>query len=472
MQELLWKETIKKHRMDEIMRDRGVVIIGYSGGADSSCLLHLMNSWCSENGVKLVAAHINHMIRGDEADSDEAFCRSTCEKLGVPFYSLRADVPALASESGRGIEETAREVRYKFFDSLSEELTGSADGAVIVTAHNAGDNLETVIFNMLRGAGTHGLCGIDPVRDGRYLRPIIADSGEAIRRWCRENSVEYVTDSTNTDTEYTRNHIRHNIVGEMKKICSDPTRAAYRMTELIRQDEEYLDSVASSHLGEGETAVDRDVLKSLHPAISSRVLRKMYGNAKRGSSTLGEVHVRELLILANSSTTYAKLSLPGKITAKLERNTVCMMLDEGIPDDEEIPSGIVFTYPSDGGIFENSLYKLTFSPTEHNHHQSNRKKDENIYKLSILTTLRFDKIKGVLTVKYREAGDTYRYGGMTRKVKKLLSDKKMGTIERSLLPILCDGEGIVWIPGFPPRDDVKYTGEGDPIYISCEKITR
>jgi tRNA(Ile)-lysidine synthase len=324
---------------------------------------------------------------------------------------------------------------------------------------------------MLRGAGTHGLCGIDPVRDGRYLRPLIADSGEAIRLWCKENYVGYVTDSTNTDTEYTRNHIRHNIVGEMKKICSDPTRAAYRMTELTRRDEEYLDSVASSHLGEGETAVDRDVLKSLHPAISSRVLRKMYSSVKRGSSTLGEVHIRELLLLANSPTTYAKLSLPGKITAKLDRDTVSMMSDEDNSTDEAKPFGIVFVYPSDGKIFENSLYKLTFSPTEHNHHESNRKKDENIYKLSILTTLRFDKIKGVLTVKYREAGDTYRYGGMTRKVKKLLSDKKMGTIERSLLPILCDEEGIVWIPGFPPRDDVKYTGEGEPVYISCDKIT-
>lgn len=469
MQELLWKETIKKHRMDEIMRDRGVVIIGYSGGADSSCLLHLMNNWCSENGVKLAAAHINHMIRGEEADSDEAFCKSTCEKLGVVFYSLRADVPALAKESGRGIEETAREVRYEFFDSLSYELTGSRDGAVVVTAHNGGDNLETVIFNMLRGAGTHGLCGIDPVRDGRYIRPLIADSGEAIRRWCVENRVEYVTDSTNIDTEYTRNHIRHNIVGEMKKICSDPTRAAYRMTELIRQDEEYLDSVADSHLKEGETAVSREVLKNLHRAVSSRVLRKMYSNAKRGSSTLGEVHIRELLLLINSPTAHAELSLPGKITAKLERNTVSMMADGAISAEEEAPVGIVFSYPADGEIFENSMYKLTFSHTEHNHHQSNRKNDENIYKLSILTTLRFDKIKGVLTVKYREAGDTYRYGGMTRKVKKLLSDKKMEPAERSLLPILCDGEGIVWIPGFPPRDDLKYTGDGEPVYISCEK---
>jgi len=469
MQELLWKETIKKHRMDEIMRDRGVVIVGFSGGADSSCLLHLMNSWGKENGVKLCAAHINHMIRGDEADSDEAFCRGVCEKLGVPFYVHRADVPTLAAESGRGIEETAREVRYTFFDSLSEKLTGRVDGAVIATAHNAGDNLETVIFNMLRGAGSRGLCGIDPVRDGRYIRPLIADSGESIRLWCSENSVKYVTDSTNTDTEYTRNHIRHNIVSEMKKISSDPTRAAYRMTELIRQDEECLSSMADTYVGDGDVSISRELMRSLHPAISSRVFRKLYSNVKHDSSTLGELHVRQLLQLAEGPAVHAELSLPGKITAKLDRDTVSMCADSDMPEREEAPTDSEFLYPEDGEIFENSLYKLSFSLTEHNHHESNRKKDENIYKLSILTTLRFDKIKGVLKVKHRQAGDTYRYGGMTHKVKKLLSDKKMSLNERSLLPILCDEEGIVWIPGFPPRDDVKYTGDGDPVYISCEK---
>ncbi len=469
MQELLWRQTIKKHRMDRIMGGAGVVIIGFSGGADSSCLLHLMIDWCRENGVKLSAAHINHMIRGEEADSDEAFCKRICDSLGVPFYSLRADVPALANESGRGIEETARDVRYRFFDELSLELTGKADGAAIVTAHNAGDNLETVIFNMLRGTGIHGLCGIDPVRDGRYLRPLIADSGESIRRWCEENGVEYVTDSTNIDTEYTRNHIRHNIVGEIKKICPDPTRAISRMTELLRQDEDYLDSAADAYMKDGDTSVSRDELRSMHPAISSRVLRHLYSNVKRDSSTLGEVHIRALSELACSVAAHARLSLPGNITAVIERETVSMTADAGTDEAKSMPRGAVFTYPKDGAIFENSLCKLTFSPIEHIRHESNREKDENIYKLSILTTLRFDKIKGVLTVRYREAGDTYRYGGMTRRVKKLLSDKKMALNERELIPVLCDGEGIVWIPGFPPRDGLGYTGEGEPLYISCEK---
>ena len=468
MQELLFCETIKKHRMDEIMRDFGVVILGYSGGADSSCLLRLLNKWCVENGVKLYAAHINHMIRGEAADSDERFCKRVCEELRIPFYSLRADIPGIAKETGAGIEETARGVRYKYFDELSEMLTGKRDGAAVVTAHNAGDNLETVIFNMLRGSGIHGLCGIDPVRDGRFLRPLIADDGDSIRCWCDENGVDYVTDATNADTEYTRNHIRHNIIGEMKKICTSPARAANRMTELLRQDEDYLGSIASGYVDAGAVSVDRANLKELHPAISSRVLRIMYSNAKSGGSTLGEVHIRALTDLINSDSAYGELSLPGKITARIDRHTVRFAVDESEVTCEP-PCGVVFTYPKDGEIFENRLYRVTFSQDAHNHHNNNSNKDENIYKLSILMPLSFDKIKGELKIKYREVGDIYRFGGMTRKVKKLLSDKKLTLDERAYLPILCDDEGIVWIPGFPPRDGLKPVSDERSIWVSFDR---
>ena len=112
---------------------------------------------------------------------------------------------------------------------------------------------------------------------------------------------------------------------------------------------------------------------------------------------------------------------------------------------------------------------MTFSQDAHNHHNNNSNKDENIYKLSILMPLSFDKIKGELKIKYREAGDIYRFGGMTRKVKKLLSDKKLTLDERAYLPILCDDEGIVWIPGFPPRDGLKPVSDERSIWVSFDR---
>ena len=144
--------AIEKYGMDTLMSSHGAVVAGFSGGADSICMLYLLNEYCTEHEIKLIAAHVNHMIRGDDADSDESFCRDFAERHGIEIQVKKADVPALAKEMGKGTEETARLVRYGFFDELAEKY-----GAVTATAHNASDNAETVIFNMLRGCGTHGL---------------------------------------------------------------------------------------------------------------------------------------------------------------------------------------------------------------------------------------------------------------------------------------------------------------------------
>ena len=133
--ELHFTDTIESYRSELLAS--GCVIVGHSGGADSSCLLRLMNEWCCENDIRIAAAHVNHCIRGEEADRDEEFCRRTAKELGVEFFSLRADVPAIAGQKKQGLEETARQVRYEFFDSVSEKLTGTKHGAIIATAHNA-----------------------------------------------------------------------------------------------------------------------------------------------------------------------------------------------------------------------------------------------------------------------------------------------------------------------------------------------
>lgn len=438
------------------MRNAGTVIAAYSGGADSSCLLYHLVRWCRDNGVALAAAHVNHRIRGGDADRDEQFCRETCGKLQIPLYVLRENVPELARQSGRGLEETARFVRYSFFDRVSEELTGRPDTAVIATAHNADDNLETVVFNLLRGSGTHGLSGIDPLRDGRYVRPLICDTGAEIRRWCADNHVPYVTDATNADTDYTRNFIRHNIVPQMEKICENPRRAALRMSSLLRQDDDFLDQTAAQYVSDGDVSIPRGTLAGLHPAIASRVILRLYDNAVRAGSvqsSLEELHVREILRLAASDVPETSLSLPGKIRFTADRHTVRFRFADAA-EPAQVPEkndDIVFTYPDDGDVFENERYVIKFS---HENHVNNVKEEENIYKLFICRTFCFDKIKDVLHIRYRRPGDTCVFGGMTRKVKKLFIDRKLTAEEKSALPLILSGDDILWIPLFPPRDGV------------------
>lgn len=459
-------DTITDCGMDKAMQRAGVVVAGFSGGWDSSCLLRLLNDWCRNHGVMLAAAHVNHKIRNPGADCDEAFCRRICLDLSVPLYVGTFDVPALSKEWHTGLEETARRIRYEYFDQVSKILTGSPSKAVIATAHNATDNTETVLFHLLRGTGTHGLCGIDPIRDGRFIRPLIRITGTDIRRWCSDNDITAVTDETNTDTAYTRNRIRHEILPGLRQIALCPEDSITRMTSLLSQDDDYLEHTALNLSGSG-TSLPRSTLTEQHPAILSRILRILYSRVSADASA-GEVHIRSCMELLLSERTDAFLDLPGSIRFRMDRNTAGFVRSDEIllaPDDFELPF--------DGSDYENPLYRITFREDISQENQQNftslLNKEENIYKLSIHKTLDFDKIVGALKIRNRRAGDTFVYGGMTRRVKKLLTDQKLTAEEKACLPILCDDKGIVWIPGFPLRDGMEYTGSGTPLTVAVLK---
>ncbi len=454
----IFLNTVEKNGMDEIMKSCGAVVAAYSGGADSGCMLYLLRRYCNENGIKLIAAHVNHMIRGEEADADEAFCRKQAEEYGICFELKKADVPMLAEKEGRGIEETARLVRYSFFDELAEKY-----GAVVATAHNASDNAETVVFNMLRGCGTHGLSGILPVRDGKFIRPLSELTGEEIRSFCKSADIAFVLDKTNTDTDYTRNYIRHVVMPTLERLNPNPAGSIAKMSGLIRADDDFLSSYALNILGD-RREIKRDELLSLHIALSSRILRIMYDRAKETDSTIEEGHISDLLNLARKKSGESSLSLPGNMRAVIERERVYFA-----KSTEKCEQKTEFVYPRDGNVYENEMYRVVISPKNHNSHTELSKNDENIYKLSTLRSFDFDKIKGTLIIRNREQGDSYVYGGMRHRVKKMFVDTKMTLREKSLHPIICDDDGILWVPNFSPRDGTAENKAEVSIVISVYK---
>lgn len=187
----------------DMLAGRRSVLVGFSGGADSALLLTLLSE---RRELRVCAAHLNHGIRGEEAERDEEFCRRFCLGINIPFFSARIDIPRLAAERKAGIEETARRERYAFFRRICEE-----EGLdCIATAHNATDNAETVLLRLIRGSGTDGLCGIPPVRDN-IIRPLLLCTKEEILSECGRRGIRYVHDSSNDNTEYRRNFIRHRI---------------------------------------------------------------------------------------------------------------------------------------------------------------------------------------------------------------------------------------------------------------------
>ena len=198
-------KTIEKYSMLTV---GDTVVIGLSGGADSVALLCSLCAIKEKYDLKLHAAHVNHMIRGNEAKRDEQYSKSLAEKLGVEFHLLECDIPALASKLGISEEMAGRNVRYEFFGSIAGE------NAKIAVAHHKGDSAETTLINMIRGSALNGLKGISPV-NGNIIRPLIECDKDMIVKFLESQGIEYMTDSTNAMDIYVRNAVRNKIIHEL-----------------------------------------------------------------------------------------------------------------------------------------------------------------------------------------------------------------------------------------------------------------
>ena len=434
--------------------ERGI-LVGYSGGADSSALLHLLHGFCKKSGKYLRAIHDHHGIRGDEADRDAAFCIHECERLGVDASIEYADVPALAKQSGRGLEETARACRYAAFSRIL-----SSDGRLscVVTAHNADDNAETVVFHLARGCGIDGLCGIDPVcvQNGiRVIRPLLSVTKREILGYCKENRIEYRFDSTNNDTAYTRNFIRHELMPKFQQINPSCLTAMQRMTETLRSDAELLDRLAAEFVEANvtEDGICTEALAAAPKPIASRAVMRLYSEI--GSHTPERVHIDAVLALVKEAKNGSSVSLPGGIRAVIRRGKLSFT-----DAPTEIPEPFRFELHEGVNRFDGCDFAIIITRKGENsqNHEKDKECLKNIYKLSIHTQVNSDKINHVLYIRQRVDGDSYIFGGMTRRLKKLFNDRGIAPEVRAGLPIVCDSEGIVWVPGFAAADRVR--GEG------------
>lgn len=209
---------------------KGLILCALSGGGDSVALLHYLK----RQGFFVAAAHFDHQIRPNSGQ-DAAFCRRFCRELGVGYWEGAGDVKAM----GGNLEAAARAARYAFLEETAEKIGAE----VIATAHTASDNLETVLMHLTRGCGLNGLCGIQP-RRGKIVRPMLQTTRKAVERYLEENGLEFVTDQTNLDDSYARNRIRHQVVPVLESVNPRVTEQVSRMTELLRQDEAVLQTLA------------------------------------------------------------------------------------------------------------------------------------------------------------------------------------------------------------------------------------
>ena len=236
-------QTIKRYNL---IKSGDSIVIGVSGGPDSICLLHILNELKQELNFKIYVAHINHLIR-KEAGEETEYVQKFCKKLGIECFVKRIDVQKEAKELKRGTEETGRKVRYEFFDEILEKTKSNK----IATAHNNNDKVETIIMNILRGSGTSGLKGIEPIREGKFIRPLIEIEREEIENYCIENKLEPKIDKSNNENIYTRNKIRNVVIPYIKQEFNpNITKTINRLSEVISEENEYLDKITEKIFNE------------------------------------------------------------------------------------------------------------------------------------------------------------------------------------------------------------------------------
>lgn len=417
------------------------ILVGFSGGPDSVMLLSVLARIRRQREFKLLAVHINHCIRGQEADRDEAFSRRFAEALNVEFFSFKINVPQMATELGVGVEEAARNARYSKFSDI---MLGRNDVGYIAVAHNATDNLETMLFNMMRGAGTRGMCGIPPVR-GNIIRPLIYVPKSDILSLLNQYDIGYVCDSTNDTVDYTRNYIRHNVLPALTTLAKVPEKMSCRTSRILRADDDYLCATARQTL-QGRTIVSVEELSNLHPAIRARVLRLM---ACESDVEIYENHIEKLTELLMNGTGNFSYAVHGGFFVVEYGN--CRFV-------KKIPDNIDFSFEISDAVTRIPEFGAMVCVGEDKFVKSS----SNVYNFSIQADITSAIIEGGLSIRSKRDGDTVFYGGHTRKLKKLFCDAKIPASKRSLIPILCDEKGIVWVPGFGVRDD----GGKEPLHVT------
>ena len=422
------------------------VVAGFSGGADSTALTHFLYTHRARYGIVLIAAHINHGLRGEEADADEAAARRFCAELGIPFRSLRADVAALAREQGLCLEDCGRRVRYAFFRSVLQEQ-GCALGR-IATAHTASDNAETMLMNLARGAGTHGLRGILPVR-GQVVRPLLALTRAEVEAYCASYGLSFVQDASNDSEAYARNRVRHGAVPVLRTLNPALEDSMLRAARLLSEDDALLTEQAQAALDAARHGGGWDLraLRKLPSPLLSRALMAAARSAGASRLTLEQVDA-----MARAVHEGGGVCVAGGIQILARGNTLFAQS----PPAEEETGWCVPLRKGEALLPDGRCLRLR---------PANRAEAENpqkFYNFLFHNPADYDTIQNDLFVRTRRPGDRFRLPGrsFTRPLRRLLAEAGVPPAERDSCLLLGQKgrEELLWAEQLGPGGE--WAGEG------------
>lgn len=432
------KKVMSFIKEQELIASGDRILVGLSGGADSVCLLTVLLHLAEELSVTLGAFHVNHGIRGEEADRDEAFSAKLCKEFGIPFFAIKENVPEKAKEWQIGTEEAGRRVRYEAADRIAREYNYHK----IALAHHRNDVAETLLFHLFRGSSVAGLSSI-PAKRGNVIRPLLCCEREEIEAYLTATGMSFCTDATNGETEYTRNKIRHRIVTYAKEeINAGAVRHMAEAAEQLSETEDFLaretDALcnAAKQLPEG-IEIPVTVLKGKHRVLQRRAVYSFIGKVAGTRKDITKEHVEAVLGLLNGQSG-KRVSLPYGVIAGRDFDRLFIKRETKITA-EEVPECCPVKVP---GVYplNNTGEFLRFRVFSY-------QKNEEIPKNEYTKWFDYDKIRGTLYLRTYCPGDRLGLSEGSKTVKSVWVEHKVPAGERRGRMLLADEEQVLWIPG-------------------------
>lgn len=419
------RQTLLQHAM---LAPGDNVVVGLSGGADSVCLLHLLYRLQQEFSFRLHAAHLNHQLRGEDAERDEQFVRRFCASLSIPLFVESVPVAQLAKEQGIGLELAGRQARYAFFDRLS------LPQKKIAIAHTKNDHAESVLLHLLRGCGGDGLEGMEPVR-GQIIRPLLSCSRAQVEAYCKEQNLSFCTDQSNFSEVYTRNRIRLQLLPQLEQHFNPQiVDCLVQTADILQQENEYLQKQVSS-FWQLHTPVEcsgsRTEFLQLHTALQRRILREGYRQITGHTNGLTFACIEQARMVAQNDSNGKYAPLTSSVWMECTGKKLLLFLKQEIT-----PFSLPLTVDCPITLPDKNQWCLTWA-------------DVTAPGLHLHPSLKDQPLR----LRNRLPGDVLFQNGHHHKLKKLYQEQGIPRHRRDLFPVVEYGKDIIaaWGIGTDPR---------------------
>lgn len=429
-------EQIVEHYGEEKM----TLIVAVSGGSDSMALLFLLKDITFSHPIKIVAAHLNHMLRGKESDSDEELVRKICKKLNVPCEVEHVDIKSLAKKQHASLEEAGRNARKTFFFQLKERY--GAD--MIATAHHRDDNVETILMHMIRGASLRGLSGMNILHKGT-IRPLLDFSKEEIETYCKIKNIPFRRDKSNSDTRFTRNYIRHIVIPAIEKLNPRFREHLHEKSFAFAEMDELMAGFALDFMKQWCQFAPKEIIcpieavKSIHPAIQRSVIQSAYEIFHGSTEGLESEHINDILELMQKGKTGTEKMFGQRLRVEISYGKIVFQKEKpNEARDSKDMNEDVIALPMPGEIDFSGRRIVTRI-----HKSLPKKMKKNAVYIGLTGKNERFFIRSV------KAGDRFRPIGMegSKKIQDFFVDKKIPRHIRKNIPIIVDREGNIMAVG-------------------------